>query len=140
MMVQFIFMTIAFVIMLIVALIQQRTNKRLSKQLKEIEVKGWREVHGFGKVYNTFRRFIVIENAGDNATLNRTVEKYKEDGYEYDSQNSTDRLLVFAKHEEIKEVDPTAAAAASGEEDITEGGAGQGGNQGGGTTGGELEG
>ena len=37
-------------------------------------------------------------------------------------------------------VNPTAAAAASGEEDITEGGAGQGGNQGGGTTGGELEG
>ena len=102
-MVQFILMTIAFVIMLIVALIQQRTNKRLSKQLEEIEVKGWREVHGFGKLVSTRRRFIVIENAGDNATLNRTVEKYKEEGYEYDSQNSTDRLLVFAKHEEIKE-------------------------------------
>ena len=92
-------MTIAFVIMLI----QQRTNKRLSKQLEEIEVKGWREAHGFGKVISTRRRFIVIENAGDNATLNRTVEKYKEEGYEYDSQNSTDRLLVFAKHEEVKE-------------------------------------
>ena len=40
-----------------------------------------------------------------------------------------------------QKVDPQAAAAASGEEDITEGGAGQGGgNQGGGTTGGELEG
>ena len=103
MMVQFIFMTIAFVIMLIVALIQQRTNKRLSKQLEEIEVKGWREAHGFGKLVSTRRRFIVIENAGDNATLNRTVEMYKEVGYEYDSQNSTDRLLVFAKHEEIKE-------------------------------------
>ena len=102
-MVQFIFMTIAFVIMLIVALIQQRTNKRLMNRLEEVETKGLREVYGFGKVYNTFRRFIVIENAGDNATLNRTVEKYKEDGYEYDSQKSTDRLLVFAKHEEIKE-------------------------------------
>ena len=102
-MVQFILMTIAFVIMLIVALIQQRTNKRLSKQLEEIEVKGWREAHGFGKLVSTRRRFIVIENAGDNATLNRTVAQYKEDGYEYDSQNSTDRLLVFAKHEEIKE-------------------------------------
>lgn len=96
-------MTIAFVIMLIVALIQQRTNKRLSKQLEEIEMKGWREAHGFGKPVSTRRRFIVIENAGDDATLNSTVEKYKEDGYEYDSQNSTDRLLVFAKHEEIKE-------------------------------------
>jgi hypothetical protein len=39
-----------------------------------------------------------------------------------------------------QKVDSQAAAAASGEEDITEGGAGQGGNQGGGTTGGELEG
>ena len=39
-----------------------------------------------------------------------------------------------------QKVDPTAAAAASGEEDITDGGAGQGGTQGGGTTGGELEG
>lgn len=103
MIIQFILMTIAFVIMLIVTLIQQRTNKRLSNRLKEIEVKGWREAHGFGKLISTRRRFIVIENAGDNATLNRTVEKYKEDGYEYDSQNSTDRLLVFAKHEEIKE-------------------------------------
>lgn len=101
--VPFIMMTIAFVIMLIVALIQQRTNKRLSKQLHEINEKGWREAHGYGKVYSTRRRFIVIENAGDNATLNRTVEKYKDDGYEYDSQKSTDRLLVFAKHEEIKE-------------------------------------
>ena len=102
MMVQFIFMTIAFVIMLIVALIQQRTNKRLSKQLEEIEVNGWREAHGFGRLVSTSRRFIVIENAGDNTTLNRTVEKYKEDGYEYDSHNSTDRLLVFVKYEEIK--------------------------------------
>ena len=103
MMVQFIFMTIAFVIMLIVSLIQQRTNKRLTKRLKELETEGWRKVYGFGKMFSTRRRFIVIENAGDNATLNRTVEKYKEDGYEYDSKNSTDRLLVFAKHEEIKD-------------------------------------
>ena len=103
MMVQFILMTIAFVIMLIVAIFQNRTIKIQSKQLEEIEVKGWREAHGFGRLISTRRRFIMIENAGDNATLNHTVEKYKDDGYEYDSQNSTDRLLVFAKHEEIKE-------------------------------------
>ena len=41
----------------------------------------------------------------------------------------------FADEVSWQTVDPTAAAAASGEEDITEGGAGQGGNQGG-----ELEG
>ena len=103
MMVQFILMTIAFVIMLIVALIQQRTNNRLSKQLEEIEVKGWREAHGFGKVYRRRYKYMVIENAGDNDTLNRTAEKYHDEGFDLDREKSTDRLLVFAKHEEIKE-------------------------------------
>ena len=47
----------------------------------------------------------------------------------------------FSDEVSWQKVDPTAAAAASGEEDITEGGENQGGgNQGGGTTGGELEG
>ena len=102
-MVQFIFMTIAFVIMLIVALIQQRTNKRLSKQLEEIEVKGWREVHGFGKVYRRRYIFVNIENAGDNATLNSVAENYYNHGFDLDREKSTDRLLVFVKSEEVKE-------------------------------------
>ena len=102
MMVQFIFMTIAFVIMLIVALIQQRTNKRLSKQLEKIEVKGWREAHGFGRLISTRRRFIVIENAGDNRTMNDTAQKYHDEGYDLDREKSTDRLLVFVKSEEVK--------------------------------------
>ena len=52
----------------------------------------------------------------------------------------------FADEVSWQKVDPQAAAAASGEEDITEGGAGQGGNQGGDNNGGgnngggELEG
>ena len=46
----------------------------------------------------------------------------------------------FSDEVSWQKVDPQAAAAASGEEDITEGGENQGGNQGGGTTGGELEG
>ena len=45
----------------------------------------------------------------------------------------------FSDEVSWQKVDPTAAAAASGEEDITEGD-NQGGNQGGGTTVGELEG
>ena len=104
MIVQFIFMTIAFVIMLIVAMIQQRTNKRLSKQLEEIEVKGWQEVAGIGKVYRRRYIFVNIENAGDNATLNSVAENYYDHGFDLDREKSTDRLLVFAKHEEIKEV------------------------------------
>ena len=46
----------------------------------------------------------------------------------------------FSDEVSWQKVDPQAAAAASGEEVITEGGDNQGGNQGGGTTGGELEG
>ena len=47
----------------------------------------------------------------------------------------------FSDEVSWQKVDPQAAAAASGGEDITEGGDNQGGgNQGGGTTGGELEG
>ena len=47
----------------------------------------------------------------------------------------------FSDEVSWQKVDPQAAAAASGEEDITEGGDNQGGgNHGGGTTGGELEG
>ena len=103
MMVQFIFMTLAFVIMLIVALIQQNTNKRLRNQLEEIEVKGWREAHGFGKVYRRRYIFVNIENAGDNGTLNSVAENYYDHGFDLDREKSTDRLLVFVKSEEVKE-------------------------------------
>ena len=51
-----------------------------------------------------------------------------------------ERSRQFSDEVSWMKVDPQAAAAASGEEDITEGGDNQGGNQGGGTTGGELEG
>ena len=102
-MVQFIFMTIAFVIMLIVALIQQRTNKRLMNRLEEVETKGWREVYGFGKAYRRRYIFVNIENAGDNATLNSVAENYYDHGFDLDREKSTDRLLVFVKSEEVKE-------------------------------------
>lgn len=47
--------------------------------------------------------FINIENAGDNSTLNRTAEKYHDEGYDLDRKKSTDRLLVFVKNEEVKD-------------------------------------
>ena len=46
----------------------------------------------------------------------------------------------FSDEVSWQKVDPTAAAAASGEEDITEGGDNQGGGNQGGNQGGELEG
>ena len=57
----------------------------------------------------------------------------------YPSPTARSRLTQFSDEVSWQKVDSQAAAAASGEEDITEGGDNQGGNQGGGTTGGELE-
>ena len=102
MMVQFIFMTIAFVIMLIVAIIQNRTIKRLTERLEEINKKRWKEVEGIGKVYRRRYIFVNIENAGDNATLNSVAENYYDHGFDLDREKSTDRLLVFVKSEEVK--------------------------------------
>ena len=103
MMVQFIFMTIAFVIMLIVAIIQNRTIKRLEKTNEELWNKKYSEYMGFGMVYRRKYKYMVIENAGDNRTMNDTAQKYHDEGYDLDREKSTDRLLVFVKSEEVKE-------------------------------------
>ena len=103
MMVQFIFMTIAFVIMLIVSIIQNSTIKRLEKTNKELFNKKYSEYMGFGKLYRRIYKYINIENAGDNSTLNRTAEMYHNEGFDLDREKSTDRLLVFVKSEEVKE-------------------------------------
>ena len=96
-------MMIAWVIVLIIVIILQKKNKKLNDQYQDILNKKYSEYMGFGKTYRTLRRFIVIDNAGDNGTLNRTVEMYQNDGYGYDITKSTDRLLVFCKSEEIKD-------------------------------------
>ena len=103
MMVQFIFMTIAFVIMLIVAIIQNRTIKRLEKTNEGLWNKKYSEYMGFGKLYRRKYKYMVIENAGDNRTMNDTAQKYHDEGYDLDREKSTDRLLVFVKSEEVKE-------------------------------------
>ena len=103
MMVQFIFMTIAFVIMLIVAIIQNRTIKRLEKTNEELWSKKYSEYMGFGKLYRRKYKYMVIENAGDNRTMNDTAQKYHDEGFDLDREKSTDRLLVFVKSEEVKE-------------------------------------
>lgn len=101
--VQFILMTIACAILILTEILQHRKNKRLTERLEEINEKGWKEVAGIGKVYRRKYRYINIENAGDNGTLNRTAEKYHDEGYDLDREKSTDRLLVFVKSEEVKE-------------------------------------
>ena len=103
MMVQFIFMTIAFVIMLIVAILQQRRIKELNKNYHDLYDEGFQKYYGFGKLYRRKYKYMVIENAGDNGTLNNTAQKYHDEGYDLDREKSTDRLLVFVKSEEVKE-------------------------------------
>ena len=101
--VQFILMTIACAILILTEILQHRKNKRLTERLEEINEKGWKEVAGIGKVYRRKYRYINIENAGDNATLNTVAENYYDNGFDLDREKSTDRLLVFVKSEEIKE-------------------------------------
>ena len=103
MMVQFIFMTIAFVIMLIVAILQQRRIKELNKKYHDLYDEGFQKYYGFGKVYRRRYKYMVIENAGDNRTLNSVAENYYDHGFDLDREKSTDRLLVFVKSEEVKE-------------------------------------
>lgn len=103
MMVQFIFMTIAFVIMLIVAIFQQRRIKELNKKYHDLYDEGFQKYYGFGKVYRRKYKYMVIEHAGDNGTLNSVAESYYDNGFDLDREKSTDRLLVFVKSEEVKE-------------------------------------
>lgn len=84
--------------------LQRRRIKRQEKLISDFKEKGFREVIGYGKVYRRRYVFINIENAGDNSTLNRTAEKYHDEGYDLDREKSTDRLLVFVKREEVKEI------------------------------------
>ena len=99
----FILMTLACIIMTITISLQWLRIKQQEKLISDFNEKGFREVMGYGKVYRRKYRYINIENAGDNGTLNRTAEKYHEEGYDLDREKSTDHLLVFVKSEEVKE-------------------------------------
>ena len=95
-------MTIAFVIMLIVAILQQRRIKELNKKYHDLYDEGFQKYYGFGKLYRRRYIFVNIENAGDNCTLNSVAENYYDNGFDLDREKSTDRLLVFVKSEEVK--------------------------------------
>ena len=78
-----------------------RSTRSLKKELREERDRKFEEQIRIR--YERHYKFINIENAGDNDTLNRTAEKYHEEGYDLDREKSTDRLLVFVKSEEVKE-------------------------------------
>lgn len=83
--------------------LQWRRIKQREKLISDFNEKGFREVLGYGKVYRRKYKYMVIENAGDNRTMNDTAQKYHDEGYDLDREKSTDRLLVFVKSEEVKE-------------------------------------
>ena len=92
----------AFVIMLIVAIVQKRTINSLHKDLSEISEKGWREATGYGKVYKKRYKLIVVRNAGDNTALNYTIKMNEDLGYSLDIEHSTDYIIYMVKHEEVE--------------------------------------
>ena len=96
-------MTLACAIMALTISLQWRRIKRQEKLISDFNKKGFREVMGYGKVYRRRYIFVNIENAGDNATLNRVAENYYDSGFDLDREKTTDRLLVFVKREEITE-------------------------------------
>ena len=95
-------MTLACAIMAITISLQWRRIKQQEKLISDFNEKGFREVMGFGKLYRRMYKYMVIENAGDNRTMNDTAQKYHDEGYDLDREKSTDRLLVFVKSEEVK--------------------------------------
>ena len=78
-----------------------RSTRSLKKELREERERKFEEQIRIR--YERHYKFINIENAGDNDTLNRTAEKYHEEGYNLDREKSTDRLLVFVIMKEVKE-------------------------------------
>ena len=95
-------MTLACAIMALTISLQWRRIKQQKKLISDFNEKGFREVMGFGKLYRRRYKYMVIENAGDNRTMNDTAQKYHDEGYDLDREKSTDRLLVFVKSEEVK--------------------------------------
>ena len=77
-----------------------RSTNALKKQLREEREKKFNEQV---KTYERHFKFINIENAGDNDTLNRMVAKFEEEGYKYSYEDTLDNgVLAFVKLEEVK--------------------------------------
>ena len=77
-----------------------RSTNALKKQLREEREKKLNEQV---KTYERHFKFINIENAGDNDTLNRLVKQMEDDGYKYSCEDILDNgVLAFVKLVEVK--------------------------------------
>jgi hypothetical protein len=78
-----------------------RNTKSLKKKLREE-----RESQFIKKVkrYDRHFKFINVDIAGDNLTLNKMVKSLEEEGYKYNhSENPCNGILAFIKYEEVIE-------------------------------------
>lgn len=79
-------------------------NFQLHKELREQDIRlKMYDADRFAPKYRKLVKFINTDNAGDNDTLNRSVQKLLDEGYAYRKDKSTDKMLAFVKHERIKE-------------------------------------
>jgi len=78
-----------------------RSTRSLKKELREERERKFEEEIRIR--YERHYKFINIENAGDNDTLNRQVELLKEDGYAYRPSDSFGNILAFTKMVEIND-------------------------------------
>lgn len=92
----------ACIVFLIALFLKCKENERLNQRMDEITDRERKSIAGRVRKYRRRYLFVNIENAGDNGTLNRTAEKYHDQGFNLDHEMSTDRLLVFVKFEEEK--------------------------------------
>ena len=78
-----------------------RSTRSLKKELREERERKFEEEIRIR--YERHYKFINIENAGDNDTLNRQVELLKEDGYTYRPSDSFGNILAFSKMVEVND-------------------------------------
>ena len=78
-----------------------RSTRSLKKELREERDRKFEEQIRIR--YDRHYKFINIENAGDNDTLNRLVKQMEDDGYKYSYEDTLDNgILAFVKLVEVK--------------------------------------
>ena len=77
-------------------------HKEIHEQDIRLRLYDSERLREMGRKFRELVKFINTDNAGDNDTLNRSVQKLLDEGYAYRKDKSTDKMLAFVKHEEIK--------------------------------------
>ena len=90
-------------VLLVVVIMYYRLSNECSRLRKKLSDKAWQNTLDEMTIVERSYKFMNIENAGDNSTMNKTAEKWKEEGYQYDREKSTDKLIVYVKKVTAKE-------------------------------------